>query len=200
MKYFKTDYFGYKRKVLILYLLTFIFSAISGQESSREEAPPLKERLFFGGNFSLQLGTYTNIEVSPVIGFWLRPRIAVAVGPDYNYYKDPYQNTNIYGGRAYAQFVVLRDLNKFLPLGSGTGIFLHLEDEVLSLDSFTWKNITTSPKRFAINTGLAGVGLSQQIGRRAAVNFMVLWAIYESDPDLSSKIYSNPEIRIGFVF
>jgi hypothetical protein len=200
MKRFKSEYSGNRKKIFILCLLATIFSAVSGQESSREEAPPIKERIFFGGNFALQLGTITNIEISPVIGFWVRPRIAVAIGPDYNYYKDPYQGTSIYGGRGYVQLVVLRDLNKFLPIGNGTGIFLHLEDEILSLDSYAWKNINTSPKRFSINTTLAGAGLSQQIGRRAAINFMVLWAIYESDAELTSRIYSNPEIRIGFVF
>jgi hypothetical protein len=200
MKNFKTEYFGNRRKIMILCLLTLIIPAVSGQVSSKEESPALKERIFFGGNFSLQLGTITNIEVSPVIGFWLRPRIAIALGPDYNYYKDPYLKTSIYGGRGYVQFVVLRDLNKFIPIGNGTGIFLHLEDEVLSLDSYAWKNVTSSPGRFSINTALAGAGLSQQIGRRAAINFMVLWAIFESDPELTSAIYSNPEIRIGFVF
>jgi hypothetical protein len=197
MKNLKIVCFGLIRKVLTIYLLTFIFSALSGQVSSKKEAPALKERLFFGGNFSLQLGTITNIEVSPVIGLWVLPRIAVALGPDYNYYKDPYQKTSIYGGRAYVQFVVLQDLNKFIPLGNGTGIFLHLEDEVLS---FSWRDKATPPKQFQINTVLAGAGLSQQIGRRSALNLMVLWAIYESNPELTSMIYSNPEIRIGFVF
>jgi hypothetical protein len=199
MKNFILVYVSILKKLLIICQLTFMFSNISGQVSTKE-VPPLKDRLFYGGNFSLQLGTVTNIEVSPVIGIWVQPRIAVALGPDYNFYKDPYQKTSIYGGRAYVQFVVFRELNKFIPLGNGTGLFLHLEDEVLSLDSFSWKNIATSPKRFSINTVLAGAGLSQQIGRRAAVNFMVLWAIGESDPDMTSKIYSNPEIRIGFVF
>ncbi len=199
MKEFKSEYSGNRRKILILCLLTVIFTAVSGQESSREEPPAIKERLFFGGNFALQLGTITNIEVSPVVGFWVRPRIAVAVGPDYNYYNDPYRSTNIYGGRAYVQLVVLRDLNKFIPLGTGTGIFLHLEDEALSLDSQQW-GLPIPPKRFTINTTLAGAGLSQQIGRRAAINFVVLWAIFESDAEHTSMLYANPEIRIGFVF
>lgn len=199
MKNIKLDCPGSIRRMGIVSLLTFMFTVISGQTISRE-APPIKERLFFGGNFSLQLGTITNIEVSPVIGLWVQPRIAVALGPDYKYYKDPVQKTSIYGGRAYIQLVVIRDLNKFIPLGNGTGLFLHLEDEMLSLDSFSWKNITASPKRFSINTLLAGAGLSQQIGRKAALNFMVLWSVYESDPEISTQIYSNPVIRIGFVF
>jgi hypothetical protein len=200
MKSKRSEYFSNIKKVLIIFQLTFLFSVLSGQMSEKEEKPALRERLFFGGNFSLQLGTVTDIDVSPVVGLWVRPRIAVAIGPNYRYYKNPYQNTSIFGGRGYVQLVVLNDLNKFIPIGSGTGIFLHLEDEVLNLDSYTWKNVSTPPNRFYINTGLAGVGLSQQIGRRAAVNFMVLWVIFESDPEMTSALYSSPVIRIGFVF
>jgi hypothetical protein len=43
---------------------------------------------------------------------------------------------------------------------------------------------------------LAGPGLSQQIGRRASLNFMVLWPLNDSGYD----IYSKPEIRVSFSF
>jgi hypothetical protein len=183
------------RKILAFILLTFIFSIISAQES-REEVPPIKERLFFGGSFSLQLGTITNIEVSPVVGLWVLPRLAVAAGPSYNYFKFGNVKTDIFGGRGYVQFVILRDLEKFIPLGTGTSIFLHLEDELLSLESVPWGNISVTTRRFIVNTVLSGPGVSQQMGRRASVNFMVLWALNDS----GYEIYSTPEIRIGFVF
>ena len=197
----ETVYINNMRKILTFVILTFLSSIISGQES-RREVPPLKDRLFYGGNFSLQLGTVTDIEVSPVIGLWVLPKLAVAIGPSYSYYryKDPYDKsitkTDIFGGRSYVQFVVLRDLDKFIPLGIHTSFFLHLEDEMLSLDTYFWKNITLPPKRFLINTVLSGVGISQQIGTRSSLNFMVLWTLNDS----GYEIYSNPEIRIGFVF
>jgi hypothetical protein len=170
-------------------------SIISGQKS-KEEPPPLKERLFFGGNFGLQLGTITNIQVSPVVGFWVLPRLAVAVGPDYIFYKDPEYRTNIYGGKGYLQFVIIKDISSVIPLGSNTGIFLHVEDELLSLQSSYWKNPPITSDRFYINTVLAGGGISQQIGRRSSLNIMVLWALNESVYD----VYSNPEIRVSFSF
>jgi hypothetical protein len=197
MKNFKAVCFDHMKKVLIFCILTFIFSIISAQEYSRE-APPLRERLFYGGNFSLQLGSITNIEVDPIIGLWIRPRLAVALGPNYSYYKDFYQETNIFGGRAYVQYVVFRDLNNFIPLGTGTSLFIHLEDEMLSLDSRSI-NVTATP-RFVVNSVLSGVGLSQQIGRRASVNIMFLWTISESGPEMPFKLHSSPDIRIGFVF
>jgi hypothetical protein len=183
------------RKILTFVILTFLFSIISGQES-RQEVPPLKERLFYGGNFSLQLGTITSIEVSPVIGLWVLPRLAIALGPSYSFYKYYDVKTDIYGGRSYVQFVALRDLDKFIPLGIHTSFFLHLEDEMLSLESDSWTNAPANTKRFLINTVLSGVGISQQIGTRSAINFMVLWTLNDS----GYEIYSNPEIRIGFVF
>jgi hypothetical protein len=53
--------------------------------------------------------------------------------------------------------------------------------------------VTTS--RFSVNTGLIGAGISQPMGRRAALNIIALWAL--DDP---YGIYSNPEIRISFIF
>lgn len=175
-------------------LFLVIESSISAQKS-REETPPLKERLFFGGNFGLQFGTITDIQVSPVIGLWVLPRLAVAAGPDYRYFRYHDVQTNIYGGKFYAQFVVVQDLNSFIPIGVHTGIFLHLEDELLSLESAYWRN-TYSTGRFYINTILAGAGISQQIGRRSSLNFMLLWALNDS----GYEIYSNPEIRVSFSF
>lgn len=180
--------------VFALLLLVSCFSEVSGQKS-REEPPPFRERLFFGGNFGLQFGTITDIQVSPVVGLWVLPRLAVAVGPDYRFYKYRYERTNIYGGKGYVQFVVIKDINSFLPIGSNTGIFLHIEDELLSLESAFWKDPLLSG-RFYINTVLAGGGISQQMGRRSSLNIMVLWALNDS----GYGVYSNPEIRVSFNF
>lgn len=186
------------RKLSYITLLLFSLSLIVCAQKRREEPPPFKERLFYGGSFGLQFGTITDIQVSPVIGFWVLPRLAVAVGPDYRFYKNNYLNdgTIIYGGKGYLQFVIIQSLNSILPLGANTGIFVHIENELLNLESSYWKNPPYTSDRFYINTVLAGAGISQQIGRRSALNFMVLWALTESD----YEVYSNPEMRISFVF
>jgi hypothetical protein len=207
----------FKNKILVSALLkkTLIFTCIltiasfsisSGQKSkedqfpydqkSSDDTPPVKERLFYGGSLGLMFGTITDIQLSPVVGFWLLPRVNVAVGPTFRFYKDPVDKTTIYGGRAYVQLVVIQDLNKFLPLGSHTGIFLHTEDELLSLKASFWKYPYNPRGRFYVNTVLAGAGISQQIGRRSSLNFMVLWPL--NDPIYA--IYSKPELRISFIF
>jgi hypothetical protein len=164
----------------------------------REEPPPFKERLFFGGNFGLQLGTITDIQVSPVIGLWVLPRINVAVGPDYQFRNFRGDNTHIYGGKAYTELVVLRNINSVIPIGTNTNIIAHLEDEILSLESAYFKYYSPSlPGRFYQNTLLGGGGLSQQVGRRASINIVALWILNESD---IYGLYGNPEIRFSFIF
>jgi hypothetical protein len=195
------------RTGLLVFLFLFMsFSMLSGQKSkedqlpfgedTKDQAPPFKERLFFGGNFGLMFGTLTDIQISPVIGYWVLPRVAVAVGPTYRYLKNEFDRTAIYGGKAYIQLVVIQDLNSFLPVGVHTGIFLHVENELLSLKTSFWKTPPYTSDRFYVNTVLAGGGISQQIGRRASLNFMILWPL--NDP--SYDIYSKPELRVSFTF
>ncbi len=184
-------------QLLVFTFMIIIFSsAIVNAQKIRKEAPPFMERLFFGGSFGLQFGSITNIEVSPVVGYWVLPRLAVAAGPNYRFYKDPLGRTYIYGGRVYTEIVVIQDLNSIIPLGLNFGFFLHAEDELLSLESGFWKIPPYPSDRFYLNTCLAGVGMSQPMGRRSSMNLMVLWALNVP----SYNIYGNPEIRFSFVF
>lgn len=186
----------FRQLSILVFVVMILLSPVIYAQGSRQEAPSLKERLFYGGSFSLQFGTITDIEISPVVGLWVLPRFAVAAGPNYRFYKDPVGRTDIYGGRAYAQFVVIQNLNSIIPLGLNFGFFLHTEDELLSLDSEFWKDPPYTSGRFMVNTYLAGVGMSQPMGRRSSMNLMVLWALNDSTYDL----YGTPEIRISFIF
>ena len=180
---------------LLLILLFVSFSVIYGQET-RKDTPPLKERLFYGGSFGLQFGTITDIEFSPIIGIWVLPRVAVAAGPDFRYFKDPWDHTTIYGGKSYIEFIFLQDLDNIIPLGLHLGMFLHVEDEALSLASSFFKTAPFDSERFMVNTILAGGGIRQQIGQRSSLNLTFLWALNDSGYD----IYGNPEIRVSFIF
>lgn len=183
------------RIAIVLLMLIAIFPATYGQKE-KVEVPPLKERLFFSGNFGFQFGTITDIQFSPVIGLWLLPRLGVAAGPNFRYYKDPYDRTTIYGGRTYLQYIVVQDLNNVIPLGIHAGLFLHGEYEALNLESSVFKLPPYTSERFMTHTILAGGGFSQRIGRRSSFNIMFLWALN----DEGYGIYSSPEIRVGFSF
>jgi len=183
-----------KRIITVAFLALIGISAF-GQDAPNER-PPFSERLFFGGSFGLQFGTITNIEASPIIGLWVLPRVAVAAGPSYQYYKDPVDATSIYGGKAYLQITLIQDLNNIIPIGVNTGIFVQSEYQGLSLERSFWSVVPDGDKRIYMGTFLAGAGISQPIGRRSSMNFTVLWALTDSE----YQVYDSPEIRVSFNF
>lgn len=185
-------------KLLILSIVLLSSSISLFGQRKKDAPPPLRERIFFGGSFGLQFGNYTNIEINPVVGLWVLPNVAIAAGPGYQYFSDSYydMSTSLFSLKAYGQVVLLRDLDKFIPLGVHTGIVFHIEDELLNLDTEYWKNVTARPERFWLNSVLVGGGLSQQIGRKGSFNILILWVLNDS----GYQIYDNPEIRIGFTF
>jgi hypothetical protein len=190
---------GYERtmarchKKMTSLTIVFLFAAVSMVEGqrTREQPPPIRERMFFGGSLGLQFGTYTDIQVAPIAGLWVRPRLAIAAGPNFRYYKDPYYESTMYGGNAYAQFVPVQDINNAIPIGLHMGIFLHLEDDLLNFDDPLVDNA-----RVTVNTVLGGFGIRQQMGMRSSINLIFLWAFNDS----VYQLYSNPEIRISFNF
>ncbi|HLP73842.1 MAG TPA: hypothetical protein VK155_13130 [Bacteroidales bacterium] len=184
-------------RILILALVaTAQTDMICAQEPERQSAPPVHERIFYGGNFGLQFGTVADIEIAPVVGYWVLPRVAIAIGPDYRFYKYFNEKTHIYGGKAYVELTLLRNINSVIPIGANTDIILHGEDQLLSLESGFFKLTPFDNKRFYLNSVLAGGGLSQWLGKRAAMNILVLYA-FTND---TYQLYSTPEIRISFVF
>ncbi len=183
-------------RVLPLFLILLLAPAAEGQETrTGQQAPPISERIYFGGNFGLQIGTYTDIEVSPEVGIWLQPRIAVAAGPSIRYMKDPLGKTDVYGGKAYLRFVRVFDISNIIPVGVRLSLFMQAEYETLSFRS-DWFGTATVEPRTTVSTAFAGFGFSQPMGRKGSIDIALLFVIYDS----GYEIYSNPEYRIGFTF
>lgn len=183
--------------LIVIFVLPGTKSGIlHAQEPARESAPPVRERIFYGGNFGLQFGTISDIEIAPVVGYWVLPRVALAVGPDYRFYKYFKEKTHIYGGKAYAELTLLRNINSVIPIGANTDIILHGEDQLLSLESGFFKLTPYDTRRFYLNSVLVGGGLSQWLGKRSSLNILFLYAFTNEE----YQLYSKPEIRISFVF
>ena len=188
------------RRLRLSVIITLIFvlsseSIIYAQKRSND-TPSVRERIFFGGDIGLAFSSQqTYIDLSPVVGFWILPRLNVAIGPKYEFYKDPYSRSNIFGGRLYSQFVIVKDLNEAIPIGLNLGIFLDVEEEIYNLKQSYDDGTQAYSDSYFIHTPLIGVGISQPIGQRASFNFMVLWALYDK-----YDIYPDPVLRISFSF
>ena len=189
-------------RTIIKYAAVFITITIlaalplHGQYRDRENTrPPLRQRMVYGGSMGLQFGTITNIQLSPVVGVWLLPRLMTAAGPTWQYYKDPLGKTSVYGGRSFARFMFIQDINKLIPVGMRLGFYLHAEYEALSLEDNFWL-LNGSSSRFWEHTALGGLGISQAFGIKSSFNITFMWTLTQSD----FQIYDNPEIRIDFLF
>ncbi len=145
------------------------------------------DRIFFGGNFGLQFGTNTLIEIAPSIGYKITNRFSAGLNLKYIYYhfRDAFNNSpnsNIYGGGPFTRFFVT------------DGLFLHGEAEVLNLDipdSYTGKY-----SRQNITSVFLGGGYRQMIGDRSSLDILLLYNVNEN----RNSPYENPVIRIGFGF
>ncbi|MDX2443158.1 MAG: hypothetical protein QNK30_05110 [Bacteroidales bacterium] len=168
-------------------------------EEQKKKKPESQHKFIFGGFFSFQFGSVTNIVVSPIVGYRVFPRLTVGVGFKYEYLKDKYYNfdTHVYGVQLYSRFYIIKELSDILPGGVRLGLFAHVEWEALSLER-EWFDVTcpTCPGRFWLNSFLVGGGIRQPIGGRAGVYFVVLWNLNET----INTIYSNPIFRVGFTF
>ena len=167
------------------------------------EPPPLKDRLFFGGNFALSFGNATSIVVSPLAGYQITPKLAGGVGLRYEYFRYDYPgyvpyDTHIFGGSVFGRYMIINSISEALGLGGfNSGIFLQAEYEMLSLESQYFD--LTNPNadgRFYLHSMLIGGGLFQPIGRKGGFLITVLWNLNES----YNSIYANPILRFGFNF
>lgn len=179
-------------KTLFAFTL-FIFSVAFAQaqdttdfynptEAKKSEPKPpynLREHIFTGGNFGLQFGTITLVDLSPLIGYKITPKFSAALGVTYTYLKDnrynPAYSTNIYGARVIGRYFILENL------------FAHAEYEALNGE---W----IYNKRFTIYNVLAGGGYRQSITDHLFFDALLLWNFNKS----IYSPYQNPIIRIGF--
>jgi len=173
----------------ILFIAFLLSSSLMSQDDNGFKFE--KNRLFTGGNLGLQFGTYTVIDISPIVGYYITKKISTGIGATYQYYgyKDkiyPSDNysTNIYGAKCFIRYYIIES------------IFAHAEYEALNLETiyFDPSNYRHSTPRFWAHGVLLGGGYRQAIGEHSSINLMLLYNINET----VDSPYKNPIIRMGF--
>jgi hypothetical protein len=170
---------------VVIFLWLMVPNLVSAQYES--DTPPqkstLKSHLYFGGGFGLQFGSVTLVEVSPLVGYMITPKLSVGLSPTYKYYnyKDYYGNvsTNVYGGSIFTRYSIFEN------------VFAHIEYESLFYN-------TQSPGYQKVmqqfNSFFVGGGYNQRIGANSGMYILMLWNLN----DTPNSPYVNPVIRIGF--
>ena len=186
-----------KRSLFIFLSLISVF--VSGIAAAQEQTPPPQlpeqkenfwDKIYIGGNFGLQFGTTTVINVSPQVGYRVTDKFVPGIGVTYIYYnfKDPYSNsryeTNIYGGSVFGKYFFTQNL------------FAHVEYEELNLPGYDIYLQRYS--RLWVPSFFVGGGYNQPLGQRGFIQLMILFEVLQ---DRNSPYYqNNPVVRIGFGF
>lgn len=178
------------RKLWILIWVLFIIPVTSLAQVLVEEESTFKDRLYFGGNFGLQLGQFVQfVEVSPLVGYMFNNRFSAGAGIIYNYFRTDYgdvNDTHIFGSRQFGRYNITPNLFGYAEVES-----ISFERSVL--DRFSER------ERFWVVSPFIGLGYVLPIGPRAAV---VVTGLYNLNyrPDRGSP-YPRPWIiRLGFTF
>jgi len=183
------------------------FCVLLAFPASAQQNYTFRDRLFFGGSFGLAIGQYTDIEISPHVGYYITSRWAVGVGITYEYYNNKYHfidrntgkseryETHIWGGRLFTNYVIINNVNDFIPLGINFRIFAHAEYEALSYEKGFFDY--GAPGRQLQNSILVGGGLRFPMGKRSSMNLTILWNLNSNINDIHG---SGPILRLGYNF
>lgn len=189
-------------KLYIILIFSLLSASIFAQP--KPEKKSVWERMYVGGNFGLQFGTITDIEVSPHVGYYIYPRWSAGVGITYEYYKRkqsiyyPYSiDTHIYGYNFFTQLALIQDLGRTFGIGNGISIIGQAEYERLSLERKYFERTTSLTEgRFWLDSFLVGGGIKQAVGRRSSIYLLIMWNLNET----VNSPYSNPIFKFGFDF
>lgn len=137
-----------------------------------------QDRIYFGGGAGLSAGSYgTSIRLSPIVGYMFTSRISGGVGVSYEYFSYDY------AGITYTD-------NRW-----GGNIFLrvNLIKQIFAYGTYSFTNYSyggdTDDRRTIARLPL-GLGLSQPLGRRSALNFIAAYdVLYE---DQVNSPYTSP--------
>ncbi|WP_235336662.1 hypothetical protein [Pontibacter korlensis] len=157
------------------------------EEEQPEEQLRFIDKLYFGGSFGLQFGTFTTISLLPTISYAITPKLYAGVGGVYHYESGDGFNLHHYGGRVFGQL-------EMFNIGDGA-VLAHAEIESLSI-AVPYFDVTGRRRtdRTGLSMPLVGLGYRQRISSKGFFDLLVL---YNGNDDPINP-YSNPVIRIGF--
>lgn len=144
-----------------------------------------KGRFFMDGNLGFNFGNGgINVDVSPLLGYFLTNRIAFGAGPSFQYYK-PSNNLSaitVYGGRSFIRYNVWQSL------------FAQVE-----LAGLNYKNLSTNSRDWLFQLPVGG-GISQRIVGNTSLNAMILYdVLYNADKSpYDNALIIRGGVNVGF--
>ncbi len=176
-----------KRCTLLLFVLLLAPFAEAQQAApgrsgkDRKDSRPFEERFWFGGGVGLSFGTFTAIQLDPMVAYKVDPknRLSIGLGGSYWYFRDnrfvPAYDFKAYGYRVFSRF-------RFIEQAFVHAEFLHMNVEGNRFAAFS-----EIQPRIWVPHLLVGGGYVQPLGGRSTIFFQVLFDVLQ-DPN---SIYAN---------
>lgn len=203
------------QRILVLIVLFISFASPERtyaqflSEKSDEKPKVEGRRWVFGGDFGLQFGSTTYINISPTVGYRFTPRLTCGSGMSYQYLKEKvsYSATSgnylyeyeslIYGTKLWASYTLFSGLQEKINI-SIDRIIAYSEYELLNVDSYSFDTggLIYADGRRWIGSFLVGGGVQIPVTQTSYVNILLLYNLNQS----LYTPYSNPVLRINFNF
>ncbi len=140
------------------------------QKQPNKKSSKRGKRLYFGGNVTFNVGSYTRIGIYPLVGFKLLPKLSVGAKIGYEYIKDKrwaedYETSN-YGYSLFSRLRFFRNL------------YAHAEFQSTNYDLY---DSSGNSNREWVNFLLLGGGYSQPLGGNVRLNAQVLFDVLHAD-------------------
>ena len=188
------------KKILIIAMLTFGIASVGNAQIYYEEetgSTSFRDRLYFGGNFSLNLGNrFTFIDISPLAGYMLNENASVGLGINYLYFSQEVFNpfnggrfdltSSVYGGRIFARHNILDNY------------FAHVEFENVNTNVVSFEPNGSRTVRDWVPGLFIGGGIFQPVFQRGGINITILYNVLHEE--LRSPYNSAFVIRGGVTF
>lgn len=189
-----------KRLLLCLLLLGGIQLAhaqyYKTDTSSRKGFDP--SRMMIGGSLGLVFGDYTNINISPLVGYRFSDMFAAGVNINAQYAAEKSRDWNgetlqryqytVFGGGVWGRFYPLEML------------FLHAQPEYNhvseKLTDYTYDPKQTFKSSYGVSSLLLGGGYSQPLGSGYSAFYIMI--LYDVLQDARSPYQNRPQITMGF--
>ena len=177
-----------KKQITILLFLIIAFSALAQREVDEDAGWSLKDRIYVGGGLGLNGGTdgygnrYFYVALSPIVGYMITPQFSAGTGVSWQHYSYPDVDIKInqYGVSPFARY----NFGKLFAYG---------EYNLINTPSFYDLN-----KRSNYDRLLLGLGYSQPLGNRGAINAMALYDVLYNQSD---RVFASPWVfRVFFSF
>jgi hypothetical protein len=149
-------------------------------------------RLRLGGNFGLQFGNYTYVNVSPTTGYMVvKDRLELGGGPILIYQRFRFSNSSaisffVYGADVYARGFLYK------------GLFLESRYDLVNKPSYY-----NLDRRLWVNHLLLGAGYAAPIGKIGVFNISLLYNVLDNDESIYQGTFSDKVpliINMGFGF